>query len=95
MIESEFMNFTQKFMKNFRESSTDESLHYIFIECRGLITFLTASEHYNELKNTCVWNKTTGGTWTLYRIRQELICVFKNGESPRINNIRFGSNNSL
>lgn len=92
MTESEFMNFTQKFMENLRESSTDGSLHYIFIDWRGLKTFLNAGEQYDELKNICVWDKTTGGMGSLYRSQHELVCVFKNGKSPHINNIQLGSN---
>lgn len=80
MTESEFMNFTQKFMENLRESSTDGSLHYIFIDWRGVKTFLTAGEQYDELKNICIWDKTTGGMGSLYRSQHEFVCVFKNGK---------------
>lgn len=92
MTESEFMDFTQKFMENLRESSTDGSLHYIFIDWRGLKTFLTAGEQYDELKNICVWDKTTGGMGSLYRSQHEFVCVFKNGKNPHINNIQLGHN---
>ena len=92
LTESEFMDFTQKFMENLRESSTDGSLHYIFIDCRGLKTFLTAGEQYDELKNICVWDKTTGGMGSLYRSQHEFVCVFKNGKNPHINNIQLGHN---
>ena len=92
LTESEFMDFTQKFMENLRESSTDGSLHYIFIDWRGLKTFLTAGEQYDELKNICVWDKTTGGMGSLYRSQHEFVCVFKNGKNPHINNIQLGHN---
>ena len=71
MTESEFMDFTQKFMENLRESSTDGSLHYIFIDLRGSKTFLTAGEQYDELKNNIVQTAKC-----IFYIIAKTICIF-------------------
>ena len=34
---------------------------------------------FTELKDLCVWNKTSAGTGTFYRSKHELIFVFKKG----------------
>ena len=53
---------------------------------------LEAGSCYDELKNICVWNKEQGGMGSLYRSAHELICVFKNGTQPHINNVELGKN---
>ena len=91
MTDKEFFEFSKTFMTRLIENSTDGSLHYIFIDWRGIKTFLNAGEQYKALKNICVWDKTTGGMGSLYRSQHEFVCVFKNGQSPHINNIQLGS----
>ncbi len=93
MSDEEFENFVNKFMANLKEFSTDGSLHYLFIDWRGLKIFLNAgSRHYKELKNICIWNKLVAGMGSLYRSQYEAICVFKNGTKPHVNNIELGKN---
>ncbi len=43
-----------------------------------------------DLLNICVWNKNNGGMGSLYRSKHELICVFKSGNAPHINNVELG-----
>ena len=43
-----------------------------------------------ELKNVCVWNKDNAGMGTFYRSKHELVCVFKSGTAPQINNFELG-----
>ena len=46
---------------------------------------------YNELKNICVWVKSNGGGMgSLYRSSHEMVCLFKHGTQPHINNIELG-----
>ncbi len=47
---------------------------------------------YSELKNICVWAKTNGGMGSLYRSQHELVCVFKSGTAPHVNNVELGKN---
>ena len=45
---------------------------------------------YTELKAFCVWNKSNGGMGSLYRSKNELVFVFKNGTASHVNNIQLG-----
>ncbi len=93
MTESEFTEFSEKFMQNLVNFSKNGSLHYIFIDWRGIKVFLNTGEKtYNELKNICVWNKLVGGMGSFYRSQHELICIFKNGTDTHQNNIELGKN---
>ena len=88
MTNAEFEDFSKNFMQNLVSFSKNGSLHYIFIDWRGINTFLNSgSLFYSELKNICVWNKLIGGMGSMYRSQHEFICVFKNGGMPHINNI--------
>ncbi len=43
-----------------------------------------------ELLNLCVWVKTNGGMGSLYRLRHELVFVFRNGGEAHCNNVQLG-----
>lgn len=87
-------NFVTPYMKNCLKYSKAGSLHYHFIDWRGLRIFLNVGHNiYDELKNICVWSKTNGGGMgSLYRSQHEMVCVFKNGKEQHINNIELGKN---
>jgi hypothetical protein len=40
---------------------------------------------YDELKNICVWAKTTPGQGSFYRSQHELVFVYKRGQAPHLN----------
>ena len=93
MSDSQFEAFVCNFMNNLIQFSKNGSLHYLFIDWRGLRIFLNSGEKlYTELKNICVWNKLNGGMGSLYRSQYEAICVYKNGTLPHINNVELGKN---
>ncbi len=93
MTKAEFEDFSKNFMQHLVSFSKNGSLHYIFIDWRGINTFLNAGATvYSELKNICVWNKLNGGMGSMYRSQHEFICVFKNGDMPHVNNIELGKN---
>jgi DNA modification methylase len=61
------------------------------MDWRHLFELLSAGRAvYTQLKNICVWNKDNGGMGSLYRSKHELVCVFKVGEAPHLNNIELG-----
>lgn len=71
--------------------SKDGALHYICSGWQHLHEVLTAARTiYTEQKALCVWNKTNGAMGSLYRSKCELVCVYKIGRRPHINNIRLG-----
>src|SRR6516164_2365137 len=45
---------------------------------------------YNELKNICVWVKTTPGQGSFYRSQHELVFVYKQGQAPHLNTFELG-----
>lgn len=93
MTSEEFAEFSEKFMTNLVNFSKEGSLHYIFIDWRGLSIFLNSgNKKYTDLKNICVWNKLVGGMGSLYRSQHEFVCIFKKGTKPHTNNIELGKN---
>ena len=90
MSNEQFAGFLNTILKNLHNFSSDGSLHYIFIDWRGINTLLTEGHKtYSELLNILVWNKGVGGQGALYRSQHELIPVFKK-KGKHQNNIKLG-----
>ena len=90
MSNEQFAGFLNTILKNLHNFSSDGSLHYIFIDWRGINTLLTEGlKTYSELLNILVWNKGVGGQGALYRSQHELIPVFKK-KGKHQNNIKLG-----
>lgn len=78
MSDEQFAEFFNTIIKNLLKFSEDGSLHYIFVDWRGINTLLTEGKKvYSELMNILVWNKMVGGQGSHYRSQHELIPVFK------------------
>lgn len=95
MSDEEFeKDFVTPYMENCIKYSQNGSLHYHFIDWRGLRIFLNVGyKLYSDLKNICVWSKSNGGGMgSLYRSQHEMVCVFKNGDAPHTNNVELGKN---
>lgn len=90
MTNEQFADFLNTILKNLHKYSNDGSLHYIFIDWRGINTVLNEGlKIYSELLNILVWNKGVGGQGALYRSQHELIPVFKK-KGKHQNNIKLG-----
>ena len=91
MSDDEYVRFLSTTSGYLCAASDDGSIHYICIDWRHVGGLLNAAlEHYTELKNICVWIKNNAGMGSLYRSQHELICVFKNGTAPHVNNVELG-----
>ncbi len=91
MSESEFRAFLSTVLANLADSCADGALLYTCMDWRHLYELLTAGRNTNlALLNVCVWAKDNGGMGSFYRSKHELVCVFKAGEAPHINNIELG-----
>jgi hypothetical protein len=91
MSSHEFTAFLSKIFKNLTAFSKNGSIHYHFIDFRHMQEILAAGTGvYKELKNLCIWDKTSGGMGSLYRSQHELIFVYKHGNAPHTNNIELG-----
>ncbi len=91
MSEEEYGHFLKTVLGQLACHTTDGSIHYICIDWRHLYELLTAGRAvYSELKNLCVWAKPNGGMGSFYRSQHELVCVFKSGSAPHLNNVELG-----
>jgi len=91
MTDEEFLEFLSNTFRNLAAYSRDGSIHYVFIDWKHVYDVITAGKrHYAEFKNLCIWNKDNAGMGAFYRNKHELICVFKNGSAPHINNFELG-----
>lgn len=86
-----FTAFLEQTLGNAARSARDGAIAFVCMDWRHIGELLTAGRSaFTELKNVCVWNKTNGGMGTFYRSKHELICAFKVGEAPHINNFGLG-----
>jgi len=86
-----FCEFLNDVMELCIAFSADGSLHFLFMDWRGIGVLLAGGERiYTELKNVCVWDKGRGGMGSLYRSQHELVAIFKNGKASHINNMQLG-----
>ena len=91
MSGGEFKLFLGTTMQNLSDSLRDGAIAYVCMDWRHIHDLIPAGlTCFSELKNICVWNKTNAGMGSLYRSKHELVCVFKNGSAPHINNVELG-----
>jgi len=91
MTSNEFTAFLRSVFDQLVQHSQDGSIHQICIDWRHLREMLDAGESvYSELKNLCIWNKRSAGNGSFYRSKHELVFVWKNGDTPHINNFELG-----
>jgi DNA modification methylase len=98
MTEVEFTNFLHRMLTHLGTNCREGALVYGCMDWRHMAEMLGAAREADlQLINLCIWAKSNGGMGTLYRSRHELIFVFRNGNSPNLNNVqlgRFGRNRS-
>jgi hypothetical protein len=91
MTPGKFTHFLRQTLTLCSAHSADGSIHFVFIDWRHVGELITAGKAaYDELKNICVWTKTTPGQGTFYRSQHELVFVFKHGQAPHLNNFELG-----
>jgi DNA modification methylase len=91
MSKAEFTAFLHTALTNLAGCCADGALIYVCMDWRHLHELLTAAQGADlELVNVCVWNKDNGGMGSFYRSKHELVCVFKAGDAPHVNNIQLG-----
>lgn len=91
MSSEQFTRFLAAVFQNLRNHSVDGSIHYICMDWRHVRELLAAgSQVYDELKNLCVWAKSSGGMGTFYRSQHELVFVFKSGSGKHQNHFKLG-----
>jgi DNA modification methylase len=91
MSRSEFIDFLRTALSLAAEHSVNGAIHFVFIDWRHIHELLEAgSAVYAELENIVVWAKTNAGQGSFYRSQHELVCVYRSGDGPHLNNIELG-----
>lgn len=91
MSDAEFTAFLTSVFTQLAAHSECGAIHFQCIDWRHIGEMLDAGKlAYTELKNICVWSKANAGMGSFYRSQHELVCVFKSGDAPHINNIELG-----
>lgn len=91
MSRCEFTSFLTSVFALQSAYSVDGSIHFQCIDWRHVGEMYAAGEAaYSELKNLIVFDKGSGGMGSFYRSQHELICAFKSGSAPHINNFGLG-----
>ena len=91
MTPAEFELFLERTLRLCAAYSINGAIHYAFMDWRHLDPLLAAGKAaYDELKNICVWTKTTPGQGSFYRSQHEFVLVFKHGTAPHLNNFELG-----
>lgn len=91
MSEKAFTEFLSRTLANFAEGVRDGAIAYVCMDWRHMGELLVAGKAvFSELKNLCVWNKTTPGQGSFYRSQHELVFVCKKGEAGHINSFGLG-----
>jgi DNA modification methylase len=93
MTHQEFADFLTSVLSQMEAAARDGALLYCFIDWRSVELVLQLGRKLGlGLINICVWNKSNAGMGSLYRSKHELVCVFKKGNAPHINNVQLGAN---
>jgi hypothetical protein len=91
MTAPEFTAFLKESLLCGAAHLADGAIAFVCMDWRHVREILDAgSAAFTELKNICVWAKTTPGQGTFYRSQHELVFVFKKGEAPHINTFELG-----
>jgi DNA modification methylase len=91
MTSGRFVQFLQETLGQSARHTVDGGITYVCMDWRHACELLAAgAEVYDELKNICIWNKTTPGQGSFYRSQHELIFVYKRGSAPHLNTFELG-----
>ena len=91
MTSAQFIQFLQEALGPCARDTVDGGITYICMDWRHAGELLAAGAAvYDELKNICVWTKTTPGQGSFYRSQHELVFVYKRGQAPHLNTFELG-----
>lgn len=88
-----FTGFVEAWLQLSRRYMIDGALIGVFCDWR-ISHLVTTAALKSELAalNTIIWAKTAPAMGGFYRSQHEFMQIYKHGEGPHINNIRFGKN---
>jgi hypothetical protein len=91
MTSEQFVRFLEETLGACARHTIDGGITYVCMDWRHAHEMLEAGAAiYDELKNICVWAKTTPGQGSFYRSQHELVFVYKRGRAPHLNTFELG-----
>ena len=91
MVAEEYVGFLSETLGNAATHSRAGALHYVCMDWRHQRELIDAGgQTYGAQINLVVWVKSNAGQGSFYRSQHELICVFRVGEEPHLNNVELG-----
>ena len=91
MTSGQFLQFLKDTLGRCSDCLVDGGITYVCMDWRHAGELLEAgAAAYDELKNICVWTKTTPGQGSFYRSQHELVFVYKRGKAPHLNTFELG-----
>jgi DNA modification methylase len=91
MTSDQYVVFLQETLGQCVRHTIDGGITYVCTDWRHARELLEAGGTvFDELKNICVWAKTTPGQGTFYRSQHELVFVYKRGQAPHLNTFELG-----
>jgi ParB-like chromosome segregation protein Spo0J len=90
MTSEQFVRFLQETLAGCARHTVDGGITYVCMDWRHARELLEAGAAvYDELKNICVWAKSTPGQGSFYRSQHELVFVYKRGHAPHLAGTRW------
>ncbi len=91
MSDAEFETFLTESLRVMIAYALDGTLLYVFMDWRHIELLLKVGRALElELKNVCVWNKTSPGQGSFYRSAHELVVVLLKPGASSTNNVQLG-----
>jgi DNA modification methylase len=91
MTSNQFVQFLKDALGQCARHVVDGSITYVCMDWRHAGELLEAGNVvYDELKNICVWTKSSPGQGSFYRSQHELVFVYKRGKAPHLNTFQLG-----
>ena len=91
MNSDQFVQFLKATLGQCARHTIDGAITYVCMDWRHASDLLKAGAAvYDDLKNICVWSKSTPGQGSFYRSQHEFVFVYKTGTAPHINTFELG-----
>jgi DNA modification methylase len=91
MTSAEFTIFLERTLASAAERCRDGAIAFVCVDWRHAEELLAVGKTvFTELKDLCVWNKSSAETGTFYGSKHELIFVFKKGTAPHVDSFGRG-----
>lgn len=91
LTSAQFVHFLRQTLGLCADHLVDGGIAYVCMDWRHLPdVFEAGAAVFSELKNICVWAKTTPGQGSFYRSQHEMVLVYKKGKAPHLNTFELG-----